>query len=73
LKESFVSNTFFRGACSANGDFFYDSWLNGNVNFDSGGNVVHVSFFKRIWGRDRVIEPFDYAYGVLGGRIKGLL
>jgi hypothetical protein len=57
LKERFVSNEFFRGACDANGDFFYDSLFNGNVNFDSGGDVGHVSFFKIIWGRDRVVEP----------------
>jgi hypothetical protein len=39
---------FFRGVCDANGDFFYDSLFNGNVNFDGGGDVGHVSFFKSI-------------------------
>jgi hypothetical protein len=68
----------------ANGDFFYDSRFNGNVNFDGGGDVGHVSFFKSIWGRDRVVEPvymprrnkilgFDCAHGGLGRRVKGLL
>jgi hypothetical protein len=32
----------------ANGDLFYDAWFNGNVNFDCGGDVGHVSFFKSI-------------------------
>jgi hypothetical protein len=68
----------------ANGDFLYDSWFNGNVNFDSGGNVGHVAFFKSIGGRDRVVEPvympgwneilcFDCTYGGLTRRVKGFL
>jgi hypothetical protein len=71
------------GACSANGDFFYDSRFNGNVNFDDGGDVVHVVFFKNIWGKDSVFEivnmprrnkilGFDCAQGGLGRRVKGL-
>jgi hypothetical protein len=48
LKESFERCEFFRGACNANGDFFYDSRFNGNVDFDGGENVGHVSFFKSI-------------------------
>jgi hypothetical protein len=56
LKESFISNDFCRGACGTNGDLFYDVWLNVNVNFDCGGDVGHVSFFKSIEGRDRVFE-----------------
>jgi hypothetical protein len=76
LKESFVSYEFLRGACDTNGDFFYDPWFDGNVDFDGGGNVEHVTFFKRIEGRDRFVEPvympiwneilfFDCTYGAL--------
>jgi hypothetical protein len=57
LKESFIRYEFLRGACGSNGDFFYDSLFDGNVNLDSGGDIGHVSFFKRIWGKDRVVEP----------------
>jgi hypothetical protein len=57
LKKRFVSCDFLRGACSANGDFLYDSRFDGSVNFDSGGDIGHVSLFQRIEGRDRVIEP----------------
>jgi hypothetical protein len=46
-----------RGACNVYGDFFDDFEFDGNVNFDSGGNIVHLSFFKRIGARDRVVEP----------------
>jgi hypothetical protein len=55
-ERDIYKNKFFRGACGANGDFFYDSLFNGNVNFDGGGDVGNVSFFKSIWGRDRVVE-----------------
>jgi hypothetical protein len=34
--------------------FFY-----GNVDFDDWGNVGHVSFFKRIRGRNGVVELVD--------------
>jgi hypothetical protein len=55
-----------------------------NINFDSGGNVGHVAFFKSIVGRDRVGEPvympgwkkilgFDCTYGGLARRVKGFL
>jgi hypothetical protein len=57
MKERFISNDFLRRVCGANGDFFYDSWLNGNVNFDGGGDVLQIAFLKSIWGRDRVVEP----------------
>jgi hypothetical protein len=57
LEESFVSNEFFRRACSTDGDFFYEARFDGNINFDGGGNVVHIAFFKSIGGRDRVIKP----------------
>jgi hypothetical protein len=57
LEEIFVSSMFFRIACGANGDFFYDSRFDGNINFDSGGNVGHVALFKSVGGRDRVVEP----------------
>jgi hypothetical protein len=84
LKEGFVSNDFFRGACSANGDLFYDSWFNGNVNFDFGGDVGHVSFFKIFGGKNMVFEPvnmpqrnkilaFDCTQGGLIRRVKDLL
>jgi hypothetical protein len=80
LKESFVRNEFFRGACGANGDLFYDSWFNGNANFDYGGDVGHVSIFKT----DSVVElvymlqrnkilGFNCAHRGLGRRMKGLL
>jgi hypothetical protein len=51
-----VSCEFLRGSCSSNGDFFYDSQFDGNVDFDGGGDIGHVAFFKSIWGRDRVVE-----------------
>ena len=35
---------------------FYDSQFDGNVDFDDGGDIGHVSLFKIIWGRDRVFE-----------------
>jgi hypothetical protein len=84
LKERFVSCEFLRGACGSNGDFFYDACFYGNVNFDNGGNVGHVSFFKTIRSEDRVIEPvyvprrdkilgFNCAYGGLVRRVKGFL
>jgi hypothetical protein len=56
LKEIFVSCEFLRGACDVNGDLFYNSWFDGNVDFNGGGYIGHVSFFKSIWGRDRVVE-----------------
>jgi hypothetical protein len=34
--------------------FFY-----GNSDFDGGGNVDHIAFFKSIRGRDRVVKPVD--------------
>jgi hypothetical protein len=56
LKEGFVSCEFLKGACNTYSDFFYASWFHGNVDFDSGGNVGHVTFFKIIRSRDRVTE-----------------
>jgi hypothetical protein len=56
LKESFVRSGFFKGACNANGYFFYNSRFNGNVDFYGGGDVGHVVIFKIIWDKDRVIE-----------------
>jgi hypothetical protein len=56
LKEVFVSNDLFRGACNANGELFYDAWFDVNFNFYYGRDVGHVSFFKSIRGRDRVVE-----------------
>jgi hypothetical protein len=84
LKESFVSNDLFRGACGTYGDLFYNVWFNGNVNFDSGGDIGHVPLFKIMGGRDRIFEPvnvpwgnknfgFDCAQGGLGRRVKGLV
>jgi hypothetical protein len=84
LKECFVSGEFLRGACDANGDFFDDSKFDGNVDFDSGGNVVHVAFFKSIGGIDKVVEPvymprhnkvlgFNCIYGGLVRRVEGFL
>jgi hypothetical protein len=84
LKERFVSCEFLGGTCGVNGDFLYDFWFDGNVDFDSGGNVGHVSFFKSIGGRDRVIEAiymprwnkilgFDCTCGGLARRVKGFL
>jgi hypothetical protein len=56
LEEIFVGYDLFRRACGANGDFLYDSKFDGNIDFDHGGNVSHVTFFKSIGGRDRIIE-----------------
>jgi hypothetical protein len=33
--------------------------FDGNVDFDGQGNVGHVAFFKRIRGRNGVVEPVD--------------
>jgi len=84
MKQRFVSYEFLRGECDANGDFFYHSWFDGNVDFDGGGDIGHVSFFKSIEGKDRVVEPvympqrnkilgFDCTNGGLGRRMEGLL
>jgi hypothetical protein len=59
LEESFVGSNFFRSACGANSDFLDDSIFHGNIDFDGGGNVGHISFFKSIKGRDRVVELVD--------------
>jgi hypothetical protein len=57
LEESIVGSDFFRRACDANGNFLYDSRFDGNIDFDSGGNIGHISFFESIGGMDRVCEP----------------
>jgi hypothetical protein len=57
LEEGFVGGDFFRSACGANGGFIDDSIFYGNIDFDGRGNVGHISFFKSIRGRDRVVEP----------------
>jgi hypothetical protein len=57
MKESFVSFGFLKGAYDTNGDFFYDSRFDGNVDFGSGGDIDHVAFFKSGRGRDRGVEP----------------
>jgi hypothetical protein len=56
LEEGYVGDDFFMRSCSANGDFFYDSGFDGNVDFDGGGNIGHIAFFESIRGRDRVFE-----------------
>ena len=82
MEEIFVGYEFFRGACGANGDFLDDARFDGNIDFDSGGNVGHVAFFKIVGGRDRVVEPvymprwdkifsFDCVHGVLSRALKG--
>jgi hypothetical protein len=58
-ERDLIRNDFYRGACITNGDFFYDVRFNGNVNFDDGGYVGHVAFFKSIGGRDRVFDPVN--------------
>jgi hypothetical protein len=57
LEERFVRDEFFRRACNADGDFLYDARFDGNIDFDSGENVFHITFLKSVGGRDRVIEP----------------
>jgi hypothetical protein len=59
LEEGFVGSDFFRSACGSNGDFLDDSMFDENINFDGRGNVGHIAFFKRIKGRDRVVELVD--------------
>jgi hypothetical protein len=73
-----------RSASSSNGDFFDDSMFSGNVDFDCGGNVGHITFFKSIRGRNGIFEPiyrpggdkifgFDRVNGVLVRRHEGFL
>jgi hypothetical protein len=57
LEERFVIDELFKRACGADGDLLYDDVFDGNINFDSGGNVGHITFLKSVKGRDRVIEP----------------
>ena len=56
LEERFVSYEFFKRAGGVDGDFLYDSRFDGNIDFDSGGNVSHVAFFKNVGSRDRIVE-----------------
>jgi hypothetical protein len=56
LEEGFIGGDFSRSACGANGDFLDDSIFYGNIDFDGGGDVGHISFFKSIGGRDGVVE-----------------
>jgi hypothetical protein len=83
LKERFVSCEFLT-ARATHGNFFYESRFDGNINFDSGGNVSHVAFFERIRGRDNIVELvymprwneilcFNCIYGSLNRRVKGFL
>ena len=83
LEEGFICRDFLGSASSSNDDYFDDAIFNGNFDFNGGGNVGHVAFFKIIWGRDRVVEPiymprgnkilgFDCAHGGLDRRVKGL-
>jgi hypothetical protein len=46
LKESFVSCEFLGGACGTNGDFFYDSWFDGNVDFMVGEILAMLPYSK---------------------------
>ena len=49
-----VSFDFFRGALGAQGDIFFDSWFDRNVNFNGRRDVGHVSFFESIRCRDGI-------------------
>jgi len=84
LEESFAGGDFFKRACDANGDFLYNPRFNGNIDFDGGGNIGHITFFKSVRGRDRVIEPiyrprwekilgFDCVDGILVRRLDDFL
>jgi hypothetical protein len=59
LEEGFIGGDFLRSECGANGDFLYDSIFDGNIDFDGGGNVGHISFFKSIRGMDGFVELID--------------
>jgi hypothetical protein len=59
LEEGFIGGDFLRSASGASGDFLDDSMFDGNIDFDGQGNVGHVAFFKRIRGRNGVVEPVD--------------
>jgi hypothetical protein len=58
--------------------------FNGNVDFDGGGNVGHITFFKSIRGRNGIVEliyrpggdkifGFNHIHGVLVRRHEGFL
>jgi hypothetical protein len=48
LEEIFIGGDFLRRACDVDGDFLYDPIFDGNVNFDGGGNIGHISFFESV-------------------------
>jgi hypothetical protein len=84
LEEGFIWGDFLRSASGSNDDFFDDAIFNGNVDFDGGGNVSHITFFKSIRGRNGIFEPidrpgwdkifgFDRVNGVLVRRHEGFL
>ena len=54
-----VSFNLFWGALGTQGDIFFDSWFDRNVNFNGRRNVGHVSFFESIRCRDGIFEPID--------------
>ena len=60
LEEGFLGCDFLRSAGCSDDDFFDDSRFNGNVDFDGGGNVSQVTFFKRVRCRNGFIEPIDH-------------
>ena len=61
LKKGFVGGDFLRSASCSNDDFLDDSRFNGNVDFNGGGNVGQVTFFKSVRRRNGVIEPIDHS------------
>ena len=83
-EKGFVGRDFLRSASCSNDDFFDDAWFNGDVDFDGGGNVSQISFFKSVGGRNGIVEPidrpewdkifgFDHVNGVLARRHEGFL
>jgi hypothetical protein len=59
LEEGFIGGDFLKSASGANGDFLNNSIFDGNIDFDGGGDVGHIAFFKSIRGREGVVEPVD--------------
>jgi len=60
LEKLSVSFNFFRCASGTQGDIFFDSWFDRNVNFNGRRDIGHVSFFESIRCRDGIFEPIDF-------------
>jgi hypothetical protein len=59
LEEGFVCGNLLRGASGSDDDFFDDTTFDGNVDFDGGGNIGHITLLKSVRGGNRILEPID--------------